>query len=94
MSQLDRARDEAALADIASASRTLIAFTANLDEGLFAEDQRTQYAVLYLFLVIGEATKHLSQPFRARHPTVARREAAAMRDVLIHDYDDVNLQRV
>jgi uncharacterized protein with HEPN domain len=94
MALSDQARDEAALADISVAAHRIIEFTANLDEGAFADDPRTQFAVLYLFLVVGEAVKRLSRPFRARHPNIAWREAAAMRDVLIHDYDDVNLHRV
>jgi uncharacterized protein with HEPN domain len=37
-------------------------------------------------IIMGEATKHLSSAFRERHPEVAWRSMAAMRDVLVHNY--------
>ena len=43
------------------------------------------------FEIIGEATKKLSEDLRARHPKVPWRQIAGLRDVLIHDYFDVDL---
>jgi uncharacterized protein with HEPN domain len=51
-------------------------------------------AVLYEFLVIGEAVKRLSPEFRAGRPDVPWSQIAGMRDVLIHGYDRVNFDRV
>jgi len=50
--------------------------------------------VLHRLLVLGEATKRLSAEFRAQHANVPWRQAAGLRDVLVHDYDNVNLERV
>jgi uncharacterized protein with HEPN domain len=44
--------------------------------------------------VIGEATKKLSDPIKQAAPTVPWKQIAGMRDVLIHDYLKVNLNRV
>jgi len=43
------------------------------------------------FEIIGEATKKLSEDLRARHPKVPWRQIAGLRDVLIHDYFNVDL---
>jgi uncharacterized protein with HEPN domain len=45
-------------------------------------------------LIVGEAAKRLSGPFRARHPGVPWRLVAGMRDRLIHQYDAVDLDEV
>ena len=42
--------------------------------------------------IIGEATKNMSEKFKAAHPDVPWRRVAGMRDKLIHDYFGVNLK--
>ena len=44
--------------------------------------------------VIGEATKNLSEDLRDANPSIPWRQISGMRDVLIHDYLKVNLNRV
>ncbi|MGI8935491.1 MAG: HepT-like ribonuclease domain-containing protein [Phormidesmis sp.] len=41
--------------------------------------------------MIGEATKRLSKEFRSQHPTILWQEIAGMRDVISHDYDEIDL---
>lgn len=41
-----------------------------------------------------EATKHLSSDLRERHPEVAWRSMAALRDVLVHNYVATDLDVV
>jgi uncharacterized protein with HEPN domain len=52
----------------------------------FLADQRSHSAVAYQFVIIGEATKHLSRSFRDNHDAVPWREMAGMRNILVHDY--------
>jgi uncharacterized protein with HEPN domain len=52
----------------------------------FLADRRSHSAVAYQLVIIGEATKHLSKPFRDSHVAVPWREMAGMRDILVHDY--------
>jgi len=48
-------------------------------------------AVLYNLHVIGEAVKNLPDDFRRRHPEVAWREIAGMRDFVAHAYFALDL---
>lgn len=53
-----------------------------------------QSAVLHRLLVLGEAAKRISRPFRAAHPEIPWSQMAGMRDRLIHGYDEVDLDEV
>ena len=65
-----------------------------LDLETFLADNKTQDAVVRQFEIIGEATKRISADFRDNHPDIPWLEMAGMRDVLIHDYIDVNFEIV
>jgi uncharacterized protein with HEPN domain len=62
-------------------------------EGFF-KDSRTQDAVLRRLEIIGEAAKNVPQGFRDEHPQIPWKRLAGMRDVLIHAYFGVNLERI
>ena len=87
-------RDEAALFDVVHAAQQVADFVAGLDRQTFEADARTQSAVLHQLLVIGEAVKRLSPGFKKFHPGMPWRLIAGMRDKLIHEYDEVDLDEV
>lgn len=60
----------------------------------FFQDVMVQDAVLRNFEVIGEAAKRLDEAYWAVHPEIPRRSLAGLRDVLIHQYESVDLERV
>lgn len=60
----------------------------------FMQTPMIQDAVIRNFEIIGEATKRLSPELRAAYPDIAWQQIAGLRDVLIHDYLKVNLNRI
>lgn len=53
-----------------------------------------QDAVIRNFEIIGEATKCLSPELKAAYPDIPWKQIAGLRDILIHDYLKINLNRV
>ena len=58
----------------------------------FAQDQKTIYAVVRAFQIIGEAAKMVPPSVRKRHAKIPWKQMAGMRDKLIHEYFGVNHQ--
>jgi uncharacterized protein with HEPN domain len=81
------------LAHILECTQKIERFTAEGRERFF-QDAMVQDAVLRNFEVIGEAAKRLDDAYRAAHPEVPWRALAGLRDVLIHQYEGVDLEKV
>ena len=64
------------------------------DREAFLRDTMVQDAVIRNFEVIGEAAKRILEQFRVVHAEIPWRLMAGFRDVLIHDYEGVDLERV
>ena len=60
----------------------------------FLQDERTQYAVMMAYARIGEIAKQIPDDIFSTQPQVEWRELKGFRDVLIHRYFDINLERV
>jgi uncharacterized protein with HEPN domain len=60
---------------------------------LEANDEKLS-VILYQITIIGEATKGISQQFRQQHPEIPWREMVGMRDVIVHEYDQLDFDVV
>ena len=72
----------------------ILSYISGKDQTSFGEDQVTQDAVVRQLEIVGEATKRISKEFRAKYPDIPWSDMAGMRDVLIHDYIDVDFDVV
>ena len=86
--------DSATLLDISNAANLAYTFLDDLTKDAFLDDVKTQSAVLYQLLVVGEAVKRLSREFRKQHDHIPWSLIAGMRDHLIHAYDTVDWEEV
>lgn len=82
------------LIDVVRAGKLIQQFAGEIDAESFRTSPLHQSAILHQFLVLGEATKRLSDRFKAQHADIPWREMAGIRDRLIHGYNDVNLDVV
>lgn len=60
----------------------------------FLSDRRTQKATLRELQELAESTQRLSAHLKARHPEISWSGIAGFRNVLVHDYLGLSLQRV
>jgi uncharacterized protein with HEPN domain len=82
------------LEDIHEAAQKAIAFVQGMDYQTFVADAKSIFAVVRALEIVGEAAKRIPHSFRDRHPEVPWRSMAGIRDKLIHDYVNVNLEVV
>ncbi len=68
-------------------------YTAGGKEAFF-DDPLVQDAVVRNLEVIGEAAKRIPDDYRQAHPSIPWRGLAALRDILIHQYEGVSLPEV
>ncbi|WP_297077993.1 DUF86 domain-containing protein [Thermoleptolyngbya sp. M55_K2018_002] len=69
-------------------------YAADCDRASLQINDEKVSAILYQITIIGEAAKRLSQDFRQQYPEIPWREITGMRDVIVHDYDQVDLDIV
>ena len=68
--------------------------TAGMRFEVFKSDETIAKAVLYDFVIIGEATRNIPMEIQSRYPQIPWRLMAGMRNVMAHEYFQVNLERV
>ena len=87
-------RDEAWVLDMMLAAGKVQQFTAGVTRERFDSDEVLQNAVMRQIQIIGEAARSVSDEYRQAHPTVPWQGITAMRHRLVHEYFQIDLQRV
>jgi uncharacterized protein with HEPN domain len=80
------------LKDIRTALDRIDSYTRGMSYEEFAVDEKTVNAVIFNFLVIGEAVKHLPPTLTGNHPEIPWRQIAGMRDKLTHAYFSIDYE--
>lgn len=87
-------RDQEALVDIIEAIKLIFHYSKGINANTLAINIEKQDAILRRITIISEATKRLSKDFRNQHPSIPWKEISEMRDVITHDYDEVDIEDV
>ena len=79
---------------IAQAAILIADYINGVSKEAFLSDTLRQDAVIRRIQIIGEAVRHLSHELLTDMPEFPAKEARGMRNVLVHDYDGVNVERL
>lgn len=86
-------RDDSLLLDMLQAARQILEYTNGLQEPDFLSSRRDQDAVLLQFTVLGETAKRVSVEFQSTHSEIPWRKIIGFRNVVVHDYFQVDFHR-
>ncbi len=87
-------RDREYLLDILEAAKIALNYVREMSEEDFFRDLQCQDAVIRRLEIIGEAARRISDKTQKRFPDVPWSDMIGMRNMMIHDYDDVDLHIV
>ena len=79
------------LDDILEAIGQIQEYTSSLDYGMFAQDRKTQDAVVRNLEIIGEAARRLPESMKESAPDIEWRKIVGLRNILTHEYFGVSL---
>lgn len=66
-------------------------YALDLTQAQFLKVRPLQDAIIRRLEIIGEAVKNLPAAFKTKYPDTPWKQIAGMRDILIHEYFDVDL---
>ncbi len=84
-------RDTEYLIDILEAAKLALAYVSGKSKDEFLEDTQCQDAVIRRLEIIGEAARRISDETRATYRKLPWKAMVGMRNVMIHEYDDIDL---
>ncbi len=87
-------RDLQFLLDMLQSAELVMTYTAQCSKDEFVENVQLQDSVIRRLLVIAEAARRVSEATRQTLTNISWQEINGMRNRLVHEYDDVNLNIV
>ena len=87
-------RDLAYLVDIIDSATLILDYVAGRTEAEFLGEVSLQDQVARRFEIIGEAARQVSDETKETLPKIPWREIIGLRNILIHDYGEVNYARI
>ncbi len=90
----DEGNDVAYLWDMLEAAKTILRFTRDVTLEQYRNDLMLRLAVEREIEVIGEAARRVGESFRDTHAEIPWRKIIAQRNVMIHEYGEVDHERI
>ncbi|MBI4558273.1 MAG: DUF86 domain-containing protein [Candidatus Hydrogenedentes bacterium] len=69
-------------------------FIRGMTYATFCADDKTAFVVVTCFSIIGEAARLIPEDIKSAHPNVPWNQMIRMRNVLVHEYDKIDLEIV
>lgn len=82
------------LRDIIDSALVIKTYLEGVSEAAFMQNTEKQDAVLRRFEIIGEVSSRLAPETRAHFPSLPFRQMRGMRNIIAHDYGDVDMDQV
>ncbi|PIS43744.1 MAG: hypothetical protein COT22_14255, partial [Ignavibacteria bacterium CG08_land_8_20_14_0_20_37_9] len=87
-------RDQSYLLDVFESSKIISSYLDQKTIEDFLEDVQLQDSVIRRLEIIGEATARISVDTQNLYPSIPWREMKGMRNLLIHEYDEIDTELV
>lgn len=87
-------RDDTYLVDILESAKIALDYLMDKTRDEFEANIQCQDAVVRRIEIIGEAARRVSPGTRRRYPEIEWREMTSMRNLVIHEYDVVDIGQV
>ena len=87
-------RDEARVEHMHHALARLTEVFARVSRDTFVEGNDAAEIILYNLTILGEAANNVSREYCAAHPEVDFKDMAGLRHRLIHDYANIDMDRI
>ena len=68
------------------ACRSMLRFTEGMTLEAYLADEKTRFAVMRGFEILGEAVRHLPDELKSSHPDIPWATMAAVRNRIVHGY--------
>lgn len=78
--------------DILGSIQAIQRYTAGQTLSKIQKNEMAVQAILYNFMIIGEAARHIPLEIQQRHPQIAWRDVISTRNIAAHEYFQLDLE--
>jgi len=87
-------RDAAYLWDMLQTTRDILEFTQGVTFSEYSSNKMMKMSIERGFQILGDAARRVSEDLKADHPEIPWGSVVKHRNVIVHDYADLSLERI